>query len=64
MHFIYGIFFEPAQSENACSFLRRFFQMIIEITTVLFLVHGVSIVSRMMGRRDDVLYYVSKSARW
>jgi hypothetical protein len=38
--------------------------MIIEITTILFLVHGVRIVSRMIGRRNDVLYYVSKSARW
>jgi hypothetical protein len=37
--------------------------MILEIIAVLFLVHCVRIVSRMIGRRDDVLYYVSKSAR-
>jgi hypothetical protein len=36
------------------------FQMILEIFTVLFVVHCVRIVSRMIGRRDDVLYYVSK----
>jgi hypothetical protein len=34
--------------------------MIIEITTVLVLVQGVSIVSRLIGHRRDVLYYVSK----
>jgi hypothetical protein len=35
--------------------------MIIEITTGLFLIHGVSMLSRLIGRRRDVLYYVSKS---
>jgi hypothetical protein len=34
--------------------------MILEITTVLFLVHGVSMLSQLIGRRRDVLYYVSK----
>jgi hypothetical protein len=39
--------------------------MIIEITTVLFLVQGVSIFSRLIGRRRDVLYYASKlDPRW
>jgi hypothetical protein len=38
--------------------------MILEITTVLFLIHGVRFVSRMIERRNDVLCYVSKSARW
>jgi hypothetical protein len=39
--------------------------MIFEITTVLFLVQGVTIVSRLIGRRRDVLYYVSKpDPRW
>ena len=33
--------------------------MIIEFTTVLFLVQGVNIFSRLIGRRRDVLYYVS-----
>ena len=34
--------------------------MIIEITTVLFLVQGVSMLSRLIESRRDVLYYVSK----
>jgi hypothetical protein len=33
--------------------------MIIEIATVLFLVLGLSILSRLLARRRDVLYYVS-----
>jgi hypothetical protein len=55
--------FEPGapQSENACGFLRRHFEMIIEITTVLFLIEGVSILSRAIERRGDVLYYVSET---
>jgi hypothetical protein len=53
------------QSENACGFLRRFFEMILEIFTVLFLVQSVSILSRLVGHRRDVLYYVSKpDLRW
>jgi hypothetical protein len=36
--------------------------MILEIFTVLFVLHCVRFVSRMIGRRDDVLYYVSKSS--
>jgi len=39
--------------------------MIIEITTVLFLVQGASLLSRLIERRNDVLYYVSKpDQRW
>jgi hypothetical protein len=39
--------------------------MIIEITTVLFLIQGVSILARVVGRRGDVLYYVSNpNPRW
>jgi hypothetical protein len=39
--------------------------MIIEIITALFLFQGVSILSRLIGRRRDVLYYVSKpDPRW
>ena len=39
--------------------------MIVEITTVLFLIQGVSILSRVIGRRGDVLYYVSEpDSRW
>jgi hypothetical protein len=34
--------------------------MIIEITTALFLVQGVSILARLIESRRDVLYYVSK----
>jgi hypothetical protein len=54
--------FEPGapQSENACGFLRRHFEMIVEITTVLFLIQGISALSRVIGRRGDVLYYVSE----
>jgi hypothetical protein len=50
--------FEPGQpqSENACGFLRRLFEMIFEITAVLFLVQGVSVLSRLIGRRREVLY--------
>jgi hypothetical protein len=34
--------------------------MIIEITTALFVIQGVSVLSRLIERRRDVLYYVSK----
>jgi hypothetical protein len=34
--------------------------MIFEIISVLFLIQGVSILSRLIGHRRDVLYYVSK----
>jgi hypothetical protein len=37
--------------------------MIVEIAAVLFLVLGVSMLSRLIERRRDVLYYVSKSRR-
>jgi hypothetical protein len=67
VHFINSKFSNPAgrQSENAYGFLRRLFEMIFEIITVLFLVLGVRILSRLIGRRGDVLYYVSKpDPRW
>jgi hypothetical protein len=35
--------------------------MIIEMTIGLLLVYGVSMLSRLIGRRNDVLYYVSKT---
>jgi hypothetical protein len=39
--------------------------MIFEIFTVLFLVQSFSILSRHIGHRRDVLYYVSKpDPRW
>jgi hypothetical protein len=41
-------------------FLQRRFQMIIEVATVLFFIQIVSVISRAVGRRRDVLYYVSK----
>ena len=34
--------------------------MIMEITTALFLVQGVRIISRLIERRRDVLYYVGR----
>ena len=37
--------------------------MIVEITAVLILVLGVSKLSRLIERRRDVLYYVSKPRR-
>jgi hypothetical protein len=36
--------------------------MIIEVATVLFFIQIVSVISRAIGRRRDVLYYVSKPA--
>jgi hypothetical protein len=47
------------------AFCGGFLKMIFEIITVLFLVQGVSILSRLIGRRRDVLYYISKpDPRW
>jgi hypothetical protein len=34
--------------------------MIIEITTVIFLIQGANILSRLIERRRDVFYYLSK----
>jgi hypothetical protein len=34
--------------------------MILEITTVLFLIHSLGMLSRLLARRRDVFYYVSK----
>jgi hypothetical protein len=34
--------------------------MIIEITTAIFLIQGVNMLSRLIGRRRDVFYYLSK----
>ena len=42
-----------------CGILRRHFEMIIEVVTVMFLFQGVSTISRLIERRRDVLYYVS-----
>jgi hypothetical protein len=40
-------------------------EMILEIATVLLLVLGLSLLSRLLARRRDVLYYVSKlDPRW
>jgi hypothetical protein len=36
------------------------FQMIIEVAAVLFFIQIVSMISRLIDRRRDVLYYVSK----
>jgi hypothetical protein len=61
MHFISSKFSNPRRAKMPAAF-AEVFQMILEIFTVLFVVHCVRIVSRMIGRRDDVLYYVSKSS--
>jgi len=34
--------------------------MVLEIITVLFLIQLTNMISRLIGRRYDVLYYVSK----
>jgi hypothetical protein len=33
--------------------------MILEIVTAIFLIQGANIISRLIERRHDVLYYVS-----
>ena len=35
-------------------------EMIIEITTAIFLIQGADILSRLIERRRDVFYYLSK----
>jgi hypothetical protein len=51
--------------DNACGFLRRLFEMIMEIISVLFLIQCANMLSRLIGRRRDVLHYVSKAdPRW
>jgi hypothetical protein len=42
------------------AFCGGFFGMIIEITTGLFLIQGIRMLSQLIERRRDVLYYVSK----
>jgi hypothetical protein len=39
----------------------RLVEMIIEITTAIFLIQCANIFSRLVGRRRDVLYYVSRT---
>lgn len=34
--------------------------MIIEVATVILVIQGVTVLSRLIERRRDVLYYVSK----
>jgi hypothetical protein len=62
-----GVHFSRRAAERKCLrlFTEVFFEMIFEIYTVLFLVQGFSILSRLIGHRRDVLYYVSKpDPRW
>jgi hypothetical protein len=56
----YSIFEPGSQSENACGFLRRLFEMLVEIITAAVLIQGGSILSQLIERRRDVLYYVSR----
>ena len=35
--------------------------MVLEILAIIFLVQSANMISRLIGRRRDVLYYVSKS---
>jgi hypothetical protein len=39
----------------------RRLEMILDILTIVFLVHCANMISRLMARRHDVLYYVSRS---
>jgi hypothetical protein len=58
-------FSNPGRRVNACGFLRRFFEMILEIFTAIFLIQGCSILSELIERRRDVLYFASKpDPRW
>jgi len=45
------------------AFLQRLFKMIFEIAAVLFLVHGISMLSRLLGRLRDKSYHLSGSMR-
>jgi hypothetical protein len=53
---------EP-RGANAYRHFAEALAMIIETTAVIFLIKGVSIVSRLLARRRDVFYYVSKPSR-
>ena len=66
IHFrVYSIFEPGPQSENACGFLQGLFEMLVEIITAVVLIQGCSILSQLIERRRDVLYYVSRpDPRW
>jgi hypothetical protein len=57
--------FEPGEPQcvNACGFLRRLFELLVELIICLVLVRGFGLLSQLIGRRGDVLYYVSKPDR-
>jgi hypothetical protein len=61
----YSIFEPGPQSENACGFLRRLFEILVEIITAVVLIQGLGLLSQLIERRRDVFYYVSKpDPRW
>ena len=46
--------------EPAAALYWRLLEMLIEITTAIFLIQGAHILSRLIERRRDVFYYLSK----
>lgn len=55
-------FESPGWGASQYKFLtRRLFKMILEILAILFLMCCASVVARLIGRRRDVLFYLSKS---
>jgi hypothetical protein len=47
------------------AFCRGRFEMLVEIITAAVLIQGCSILSQLIERRRDVLYYVSRpDPRW
>jgi hypothetical protein len=54
-----------AERKNACGFLQGVFEMLLEIIAAIVLIHGCSILSQLIERQRDVLYYVSRpDPRW
>ena|ERR1700722_15740679 len=63
--FINTQFSHPEAAVRKCLrlFCGGFLKMIVEVTTVLFLIQGVRVVSRLIETRRDVFYYVEARQR-
>ena len=48
----------------AALFFSEAFEMLFDVITALILSQVFGVLSRMIGRRDDVLYYISKPEPW
>jgi hypothetical protein len=61
----WGAFSHPEAAVRKCLrlFCGGFLKMIVEVTTVLFLIQGVRVVSRLIETRRDVFYYVEARQR-